>query len=608
MAETPALRALMREAASLAARRRSLAPAVDPLPGRPELEASAARVDAAGGTVAVSGVLRTGGARATGARLSLVARGTGQEWQVPVRLRHSRAAERRTLGQGRILWDGSLDLGGLDWTDFSSADYYDLWLHVDMEGTATPQRARVVGTHPLVRATTDSGHAAKDGQTLVVTPYYTFKRRALSLMLDVVGEEAFQVFLDHRRRPARRRGERPVWLVGELPHRAQDNGLHLFRYLRAQHPEIDAYYVVEERAPDRRNLAGMDNVIAHRSREHFEVVLRAERILGTHHASYLYPTRHTGFRRSVSATKVFLQHGVMGVKWMVPNYGRRSEGFDTDLVCVSSERERAYLMSDFGYSPRQVAVTGLPRFDALFAGDVPVRPGQLLVIPTWRDWLSTTASFKPSQYLREWRGLLLDPRLRDLCERHNLEVLLCLHPNMQRHRAHFDDVPARVVDQGEVDVQHLLKQSAALVTDYSSVAFDFSFLGRPVHYFQFDRERFLGPNGSHLDLDAELPGPIAGTRAELLDLLDAGASSGWPQEPAYAQRADRFILARDQNHSRRVFAAVSGARPRGRIAGFATTGLLATSARAGGRKLLAKLPRRARRPLVWAAGYLRAKM
>jgi len=36
---------------------------------------------------------------------------------------------------------------------------------------------------------------------------------------------------------------KPVWLVGERPHKAQDTGFHFFRYLREQHPEIDAYYV-----------------------------------------------------------------------------------------------------------------------------------------------------------------------------------------------------------------------------------------------------------------------------------------------------------------------------------------------------------------------------
>ena len=54
--------------------------------------------------------------------------------------------------------------------------------------------------------------------------------------------------------------------------------------------------------------------------------------------------------------------------------------------------------------------------------------------------------------------------------------------------ADYFQVPnVRLVRQGEVDAQKLLTSSAVLITDYSSVAWDFSFLSRPVLFFQFDR-------------------------------------------------------------------------------------------------------------------------
>ena len=44
-----------------------------------------------------------------------------------------------------------------------------------------------------------------------------------------------------------------------------------------------------------------------------------------------------------------------------------------------------------------------------------------------------------------------------------------------------------------------------MITDYSSVAFDFSFLNKPVIYYQFDRNEFLGKEASHIDIEKELP-------------------------------------------------------------------------------------------------------
>ena len=70
-----------------------------------------------------------------------------------------------------------------------------------------------------------------------------------------------------------------------------------------------------------------------------------------------------------------------------------------------------------------------------------------------------------------------------------------------------------VLPSGATNVQDLMKSSAALLTDYSSVGFDFSMLERPVFYLQFDRRLYLAGGGSHLDLDAQLPGRIAFSRS-----------------------------------------------------------------------------------------------
>src|SRR6185436_6971910 len=186
-----------------------------------------------------------------------------------------------------------------------------------------------------------------------------------------------------------------------------------FRFLRERHPEIDAFYVMDPASPDNRNVASLGNVLAYRSKEHVRATLTAERIVGSHHPDFLYPLRTPRFRRAVRATKVFLQHGVMGTKWMVPNYGKEAPGFETDLFIVSSEREKQYIVNDFEYDPREVAVTGLSRFDALLTPDVPQRR-QLLVMPTWRDWLMDADLYLASEYHQRWSQFLHDPRLHDL--------------------------------------------------------------------------------------------------------------------------------------------------------------------------------------------------
>src|SRR5699024_2194723 len=265
-----------------------------------------------------------------------------------------------------------------------------------------------------------------------------------------------------------------VWLIGERPEKAEDTGFHFFRYVREQYPEKNVYYVIDKDSPNLNKVLPYGNVVYFKSKEHIRLTLMATRIIGSHHPDYLFPLRTKEFEKKVKAKKIFLQHGVMGTKNMIANYGKEAPGFSTDLFLVSSEFEREMIINDFGYDPRDVKVTGLSRFDTLLDRKNIVKR-QLLIIPTWREWLVRDDVFLESEYYQQYKELIFNPNLHQLAIEYDFEIVFCLHPNMRRFASHFSDAPIRVIDQGEVDVQQLLKESAMMITDYSSVAFDFSF-------------------------------------------------------------------------------------------------------------------------------------
>ncbi|HEY4571996.1 MAG TPA: CDP-glycerol glycerophosphotransferase family protein, partial [Kribbella sp.] len=485
-------------------------------------------------------------------------RTSGLEARYPVAFTFDERYTARNSGLRFYRYTLRVDFGRLLEDELLDDDFYDAWMLLTTEQHREPQEIRVGRTPFLARYLTNAGWAERGGRAAVVNPYYTFKAQRTSFQVSVLDADNYRFLrrelrTRHLQRLRHRGGD--IWLVGERPYKAQDTGYHFFRHLRTRHPDVEAYYVVDRDSPERANVEPLGNVLDHGSKEHIRTTLLANKIAGSHHPDFLYPLRTKAFRRAVRGTRVFLQHGVMGTKWMANLYGKGAGTFEADMFVVSSEHEREYIVSDFGFDLDEVPVTGLSRFDALFAGDVDVQPGQVLVMPTWRDWLGSTAAFLDSEYFQRWSELLHDPRLRDIEQRHGVKVVFCLHPNMQHFRELFDDVPVRVMSQGEVDVQFLLKQSAALITDYSSVGFDFSFLGKPVLYFQFDRKAFLGEEGSHIDLDDELPGVITRTAGALLDVLEQSAARGFPMPAESARRADRFIDHRDRDNSERIYQA-----------------------------------------------------
>jgi CDP-glycerol glycerophosphotransferase len=514
------------------------------------------RLSLRGEVLRLRGTLLTRHGDVQHAELLLKARNSDVRLSGPIELVANEQRSRKSFGHRFYDFSATGDWGQWLQDEGLVPDIYDAWVTVTTSQAQEPFAARIGKTRLVGRVLTRAGWTEHGHQAIVVTPYYTYRAKNTTFQVDLFDVDRFRYLrreLRMRHLTRAKNWRRDVWLMGERPYKAQDTGYRFFKHMRERHPEVEAYYVIDRDSPERANVEALGNVLDFGSEEHVRAALLARKVLGSHHPDFLYPLRTKDFRRAMRATKVFLQHGVMGTKWLAPMYGKSVAEFDTDLFIVSSERERQYIVGDFGYDPDEVAVTGLSRFDSLLAGDVEVNPRQLLVMPTWRDWLQDTDAYLASDYHANWSAFLYHPRLAALVERHDLDVVLCLHPNMQRYRNVFSQAPVRLISQGEVDVQLLLKQSAMLVTDFSSVGFDFSFLHKPVAYFQFDRERFLEPQGSHLDLDDELPGPIERTPVALVEEIEARAADGFTMEPKYVRRADRFLAHRDQNSSERIY-------------------------------------------------------
>jgi CDP-glycerol glycerophosphotransferase (TagB/SpsB family) len=73
-----------------------------------------------------------------------------------------------------------------------------------------------------------------------------------------------------------------------------------------------------------------------------------------------------------------------------------------------------------------------------------------------------------------------------------------------------------------VDLNEVLPLCDVLVTDYSSVAFDYLLLDRPILYFLPDHERYVGRRNLYFSLEEMTAGPLITTSAALYDRL-AGA-------------------------------------------------------------------------------------
>ncbi|MDJ0384668.1 bifunctional glycosyltransferase family 2 protein/CDP-glycerol:glycerophosphate glycerophosphotransferase [Streptomyces sp. G-G2] len=100
-------------------------------------------------------------------------------------------------------------------------------------------------------------------------------------------------------------------------------------------------------------------------------------------------------------------------------------------------------------------------------------------------------------------------------------------------------VSGRVIDVSRRhDITPLLELADGLITDYSSVMFDYAVLDRPMVFFAYDYEKYSTDiRGTYFDLKEKAPGPVVATADELLQALGAFEEA----DAKYAEARSRFL-------------------------------------------------------------------
>lgn len=359
---------------------------------------------------------------------------------------------------------------------------------------------------------------------------------------------------------------RGVWLVGERPETARDNGRALFAHLRATRPEAPVFYVVAADSPMRDAVAALGNVVHHSSWRHRVLMLHAEVLLNAYSIKHMLPSRWRPGAYMLQATwrlgarRVYLKHGVH----LSPEAVKRANG-GYDLVLAVGPGEAEALRATSGYDT-QVVVTGLARYDHL----VPSGPsGTILFMPTWRRYLAPTlfgqggpaqVPYEGSEYQSFVEEMLGSSQLAALLERHDLRLLVVPHYNLATELARHRPGSARIemLDARTADIPALLRTCDLLVTDWSSVHFDVAYVGTPVVYVQFDREQYMAGHGlgSWFDAREDGFGPVVVDVRSAVEAVEGYAVRAFDREDVYAERVAKVFAHHDQNNCARIVAAI----------------------------------------------------
>ena len=103
------------------------------------------------------------------------------------------------------------------------------------------------------------------------------------------------------------------------------------------------------------------------------------------------------------------------------------------------------------------------------------------------------------------------------------------------------------------EVSDLYLAADAMITDYSSTMFDFAVTGKPMVFYTYDLEDYVGrQRGFYFDFAPEAPGPLVRTNPELLDALADLDGVRTDYAERYARFAEKYCHLEDGHATERV--------------------------------------------------------
>lgn len=342
-----------------------------------------------------------------------------------------------------------------------------------------------------------------------------------------------------------------IWIISERGYDARDNGLFFFKYVVETHPEINCYYAIHKKSSDFKNVSNFNNVIEFGSLKHIFLFSCAKAKISStvngfapnkYYAKYL-------LKHHLQGKNIGLKHGIF--KNVHPNYFKNNSHLD--LIICGAQPEYEYVLNNFGYDSNEVAYCGLARFDNLH-NKLPIK--QILIMPTFRIPLADCLDdeFINTGYYKKWNEYLdeLDKKIPN-----DISIIFYIHAVFQKYAHLFENKYKNIVIAkfSDYDVQQLLIDSSLLITDFSSVFFDFAYMHKPIVFYQFDEEFYFSKHyqKGYFDYRQDGFGDVCVSCEEALNSTISIIQSNFNLESVYKNRIESFFVLNDRNNCERIF-------------------------------------------------------
>lgn len=306
-----------------------------------------------------------------------------------------------------------------------------------------------------------------------------------------------------------------VWLYYDSPSVILDNGFIQFLHDMNIQDGVQRYYILSNpRLIDMyKDNLDYNQIVLHGSDKHTELFFNADKIITSFSdEEVIWPLNDSKEKKQVrglfNAEIVYLQHGVLHahLPWYYSKYTTL-----IDKIVISTAFEKDNFIKNYDYQESDLITTGMPRYDLMKLNENVVS-NRILFAPSWRSYLvgkvegtstkriAEEERFVNSLYCKGITDFIFDEQLEMFLNENNLFLEIKLHPEFyQIYKDAFKENKSDRIIFARENIN--LNDYALLITDFSSILYDFVYMKKPIVYFIPDKDEFLSGMNHYRELD-----------------------------------------------------------------------------------------------------------
>lgn len=338
-----------------------------------------------------------------------------------------------------------------------------------------------------------------------------------------------------------------IWIFGEnLGETANNNSYYLWKKVVGINDGIEKFFVLKNNRENRIKVKAMTEVerryiLWKNSVKHYKIYREADLLFVTLSYDDVLPEKLYGRKLNLKVDKqlVYLQHGTLGIKkigYTGQSYRNRMFRFciyNEKIIDIFKEQNdfKDYQLYYAKYHPRYV--------ELVRQEEIQKEKNNILWFITWREYFGNNTETRV--FLNYIKKIVNSDKLINYLKETDTKLRMCVHQFFDESVIKKLEITEteyiQVVSQVDTDLIIEMAKAKLLITDYSSIGFDFSFLNKPVLLFQPDRITYLKERGTYCTLEELKSNSISNTSA----LIDAIISGDWSINAFFRKRIPNNI-------------------------------------------------------------------